>query len=67
MIKLGYKLMSKEHGPTDLVRMPIVPSGPVSISRPFLITSFPGLRSKATRRSPGRFWKRWQMQPGTSA
>jgi hypothetical protein len=66
MIKLGYKLMSEEHARPIWYAMPIVPR-PVSISRPFLITSFPGLRSKATRRSPGRFWERWQMQPGTSA
>jgi hypothetical protein len=62
MLKLGYKLMSEEHGPIDLVRNAQRAEQSVSISRPFPIISLPGSRSKATRRWLGRCWERWPMR-----
>jgi hypothetical protein len=50
MLKLGYNLMSEEHGPADLVRNTQRASRPASISPPFPITSPPGSGVKATRR-----------------
>jgi alkanesulfonate monooxygenase SsuD/methylene tetrahydromethanopterin reductase-like flavin-dependent oxidoreductase (luciferase family) len=60
MVKLGYKLMSEEHGPTELVRNAQRAEQAgfefAAISDHF----FPGSRSKAMRRSPGRCWARWR-------
>ena len=59
MLKLGYKLMSEEHGPADLVRNAQRAEQAgfdfAAISDHF---SPPGSRSKATRRWPGRCWAR---------
>jgi hypothetical protein len=54
MLKLGYKLMSEEHGPADLVRNTQRAEQAGFDFAAIPITSPPGSRSKATRRWPGR-------------
>jgi hypothetical protein len=66
MIKLGYKLMSEKHGPAELVRNANLAEQAGSISPLFPITFFRGSRSKAIRRSPGRFLERWPTPPAGS-
>ena len=67
MIKLGYNLMSEEHGPTDLVRNANHAEQAgfdfAAISDHF----FPWSRSKAIRHLPGRFSEHSPMRPATSA
>jgi alkanesulfonate monooxygenase SsuD/methylene tetrahydromethanopterin reductase-like flavin-dependent oxidoreductase (luciferase family) len=64
MIKLGYKLMSEEHGPTDLVRNARRAEQAgfdfAAISDHF----FPWLEEQG--HSPGRSLERWQTQPNAS-
>ena len=67
MIKLGYKLMSEEHGPIDLVRNANRAEQAgfdfAAISDHF----FPWVEEQGHSPLPGRFWERWPMQLGTWA
>ncbi len=62
MIKFGYKLMSEEHGPAELVRNAVraeqVGFDFAAISDHF----FPWLEEQGIRRSPGRCSVRWRMR-----
>ena len=63
MLKLGYKLMSEEHGPTDLVRnAQRAEQAGFDFAAISDHTSFPGSRSKATRRWLGRCWEHLPMR-----
>ncbi len=58
MLKLGYKLMSEEHGPTDLVR-----NAKRAEEAGFAFAAIsdhfsPGSRNKVMRLWPGRSWAR---------
>src|SRR5213075_3039969 len=54
MLKLGYKLMSEEHGPRELVRNAVRAEKPVLISRRSPTISSDGSKSRDIRHSPGR-------------
>ena len=68
MVKLGYKLMTEEHGPADLVRNA---KRAEQAGFDFAAISdhyyFPGSKSRAMRRSPGRCWARSPRRPSISA
>jgi len=57
MIKLGYKLMSEEHGPADLVRNAARAEQAGFDYAAISTTSPPGWRSRVIRRSPGPCWE----------
>jgi len=64
MVKLGYKLMSEEHGPADLVR-----NAQDAEEAWFHFAAISdhysrGSRSRAMRRSPGPCWARSRRRPG---
>jgi alkanesulfonate monooxygenase SsuD/methylene tetrahydromethanopterin reductase-like flavin-dependent oxidoreductase (luciferase family) len=68
MVKFGYKLMTEEHGPADLVRNA---QRAEQAGFDFAAISdhyFPWLEeSRVTRRSPGRCWALSRRRPSTSA
>ena len=67
MLKLGYKLMSEEHGPADLVRNARRAEQAGFDFAAIPITSFPGSKSKGMRRWPGPYWARWPRRRDGSA
>jgi alkanesulfonate monooxygenase SsuD/methylene tetrahydromethanopterin reductase-like flavin-dependent oxidoreductase (luciferase family) len=67
MIKLGYKLMSEEHGPSALVRNA---QGAEQAGFDFAAISdhyFPWLEEQGHAPLAGRSWERWPTQPSASA
>ena len=66
MIKLGYKLMSEEHGPKELVRN-LVRAEQAGFDLAAISDHFsPGWRNRAMRRWPGRCSARWRRRPPAS-
>jgi len=67
VLKLGYKLMSEEHGPSDLLhnarRAEQAGFDFAAISDHFS----PWTEEQGLLRSPGRFWAPWPMPPSASA
>jgi hypothetical protein len=67
MIKLGYKLMSEEHGPSDLVRnAKLAEEGSFEFAA-IRTTFLPGWTSRDTRPWLGRFWGRSPTRRSGSA
>ena len=62
MLRIGYKLMSEEHGPEELVRNAKRAEQAGFDFAAFPIISFRGSRSRGIRRWLGRSWEQWQTR-----